>query len=88
MFDPFHVAGHNILSTELTAFPVLSSLEPAHSLADMFIDLINTKDKAALPALLMMGAIDTIFHEVVDDFPEIDPAHALLAADEDFALPE
>jgi hypothetical protein len=68
MFNPLHITSHNILSTKLTPLPIISSLQPAHSLPHMLIDLINTKDQATLATLLVVGTVNAVFEQVVDDF--------------------
>ena len=88
MLDPFHITSKHVLTAELTPFPAFPPLQPADALSDMFVDLVNSKDKPALPALLMVGLIDTVSQKMIDNFPEVDSAHTLFAADKDLALPE
>ena len=44
MFYPFIIVRHDILTTELTPFPILSSLKPTHALADMLVDFVDIED--------------------------------------------
>ena len=88
MLDPFHIAGHDILSAELASFPILTSLQSAHALTNMLIELVNAKDNSALPALLVMSAINAISQQVINDFSEVNSSHTLFATDQNFALPQ
>lgn len=81
MINPFHIIGHNILSTKLAPFPPLSTLQPTQSLPHMLIDFIDIEDQSTLSALLMVGVISALIHQVVDSLSDVDSSHALLTAD-------